>query len=92
MDTWKRIAASGLWGWFDDSKALLEDWGFALDQVEAPVAVWHGEDDRAVPIAHGKWVANHLPNAALHLAPGEGHSSLLNRYDKILDDLLASGQ
>lgn len=88
MDTWRRIAASGLWGWFDDSKALLEDWGFALDQIEAPVAVWHGEDDRAVPISHGKWVADHLANAQFHPLGGQGHSSFLNLYGEILDDLL----
>lgn len=88
MLAWKRIAATGLWGWFDDGKALLGDWGFGLDEVEAPVAVWHGEDDRAVPVAHAKWVADNLPNAALHLLRGEGHSSSMDRYGEILEDLV----
>lgn len=90
MQAWKRIAASGLWGWFDDDKALLGDWGFGLGTVQAPVAVWHGEDDRAVPVAHGKWVAGHLPNANFHPIRNEGHSSFLDHYSEVLDDLIAS--
>lgn len=91
MLAWKRIAATGLWGWFDDGKALLADWEFGFDEVEAPVAVWHGEDDPAVPVAHGKWVADRLPNATLHLLRGEGHSSPMDHYGEILDDLLEAG-
>lgn len=90
MLAWKRIAASGLWGWFDDGKALFRDWGFGLDEVDAPVAVWHGADDRAVPVTHAKWVADNLSNAALHLLCGEGHGSSMDRYGEILDHLLAS--
>ncbi len=91
MLIWRRIAAGGPWGWFDDGRALLGGWGFDLDKVEAPVSVWHGEDDRTVSVAHGRWVADHLPKATLHLLPGEGHSSLMDHYGEILDDLLASG-
>jgi pimeloyl-ACP methyl ester carboxylesterase len=91
LDTWSRAATSGLWGWFDDGKAILGDWGFDLDQVKAPVAVWHGEDDRAVPVAHGRWVADHLPNAIFHPLRGEGHSSFFDHYAKVLDDLMHPG-
>lgn len=90
MLVWDRIAASGLWGWFDDDKALLRDWGFGLGEVEAPVAVWHGVEDRTVSVAHGRWVADHLPNARFHPLDGEGHSSSLDHYGSILDDLIAS--
>ena len=91
MAVWSRIVAGGPWGWLDDMKAITVDWGFGLDQVDTPVAVWHGEDDRAVPVAHGKWVADHLPNATFHLLRGEGHSSPLELYGKVLDDLLEAG-
>ena len=87
---WSRIIAGGPWGWLDDMKAVLMNWGFGLDQVDVPVAVWHGEDDLAVPVAHGKWVAGRLPNATLHLLRGEGHSSSMDHYGEILDDLVAT--
>lgn len=91
LRTWKRTAANGLWGWFDDGKALLGEWRFSLNEVKVPVSVWHGEDDRAAPVAHGKWVADHLPNAAFYALPGEGHSSFLDLYGEILDDLIDGG-
>jgi len=90
MLVWERIAAGGPWGWFDDAKAFLQNWGFDLGEVEAPVAVWHGVEDRTVSIAHGRWVADHLPNARFHPLDGEGHSSSLDHYGEILDDLIAS--
>ena len=32
--------------------------------IDVPVAVWHGEQDRAVPFAHGRWLCDHLPATA----------------------------
>jgi dipeptidyl aminopeptidase/acylaminoacyl peptidase len=36
--------------------------GFTLEQVGVPVLLWHGEVDRNVPLAHGRRVANALPD------------------------------
>lgn len=91
MLIWRRIGTGGPWGWFDDGKALFEDWGFSLDQIETEVAVWHGEDDRALPAAHGRWVADNLPKVRLHLCRGDGHSSIMDRYGEILDELVKAG-
>ena len=82
----------GIWGWFDDDLAFLTGWGFELASIRVPVAIWHGGDDRMVPIAHGRWLAAHVPGARPRLLPEEGHISLeLRRYGDILDDLLELG-
>jgi pimeloyl-ACP methyl ester carboxylesterase len=82
--------AAGVWGWFDDDRALFRDWGFDLREIGAPLTLWHGEDDRFVPVAHGEWMAAHT-GAKAELRPGEGHLSLtIGSYGEILDDLLAS--
>lgn len=79
---------SGVWGWFDDDRAFLGDWGFDLDDIRAPLDLWHGGQDRFVPVAHGEWLAEHLP-ARAHIRPDEGHLSLtLSSYGEILDALL----
>ena len=81
--------APGVWGWFDDDRALFKDWGFELSEQHAPLAVWHGGQDRFVPIAHGEWLAARL-GAEAHLRPNDGHLSLsLGSYGEILDGLLA---
>jgi pimeloyl-ACP methyl ester carboxylesterase len=86
-----RSLRTGIWGWFDDDKALLVDWGFDLARIEVPVTIWHGEHDRFVPFAHGRWLANHASGADARLLPGEGHLSLLlGSYGEVLDTLVAS--
>jgi pimeloyl-ACP methyl ester carboxylesterase len=83
--------SSGVWGWFDDDRAILGDWGFDLADVGAPLSLWHGGQDRFVPIAHGEWLAGHL-QAEAHLRPDDGHLSLsLGSYGEIIDALLDQG-
>lgn len=67
----------GIDGIIDDDLAYVKPWGFQLAQVQAPVLLLHGEDDRIVPSAHSVWLARQLPQAQLSLQPGEGHVSIL---------------
>ncbi len=81
-----------IWGWFDDDLAFVRDWGFALDRIERPVAVWQGSEDRFVPYSHGRWLAANVAGAQPRLLDGEGHLSLLlGAYGRLLDDLVALG-
>jgi pimeloyl-ACP methyl ester carboxylesterase len=84
----------GIWGWFDDDTAFASDWGFDLNSIERPVAIWQGGKDRFVPLGHGNWLAANVPGAEARLHPGHGHLSLgIDGYGEILDGLLArSGQ
>jgi pimeloyl-ACP methyl ester carboxylesterase len=87
----ERSLSSGIWGWYDDDLALVADWGFDLDQVAVPLHIWHGAEDHFVPVAHGEWLAAHVPGAKAQLRPGAGHLSItLSSYGDILDALLES--
>ncbi len=66
--------------------AFVRDWGLPLNGG-APVAVWQGDQDHMVPLAHGTWLAAHVPAARAHFLPGAGHPSL--PPDEVIDDLLA---
>jgi len=86
----RRAVSSGIAGWRDDDLALVKHWGFDLASIHTPVAVWQGGEDRVVSMAHGEWLAGHVPGAQPHLLPAEGHLSLsTNRLGEVLDGLVA---
>jgi len=92
LSVWQEVARTGFWGWLDDDLALVRDWGFSLDRVEARVTIWHGRDDRTVPPSHSQWLASHLPDARLTLLPNVGHNSIVNHYGATLDELIELGR
>ena len=55
--------------------------------------LWQGGEDRVVPMAHGAWLAAHVPGALAKMLPPEGHLSLAtNRLDDVLDCLLSMAE
>lgn len=76
----RAAVATGIAGWRDDDLAFVADWGFAPADITVPVAVWHGDQDAMVPIAHGRWLAASIGGARARLLDGEGHLSLVARH------------
>jgi pimeloyl-ACP methyl ester carboxylesterase len=86
-----RAALDGRWKWLvedagkagpegaiDDDLAFAAPWGFELEDVDAPVLLAHGGDDRVIPVSHAKYMLERLPNAELWLRPRDGHVSTLD--------------
>lgn len=83
----------GVDGWLDDDLAFISPWGFDLDEIEVPTAIWQGSEDLMVPFAHGQWLAAHLPAASVHLVDGEGHLSVgVGCMGSMLDELIAAAE
>jgi pimeloyl-ACP methyl ester carboxylesterase len=82
---------NGVDGWSDDDLAFTRPWGFDLADMGAPVFLWQGQHDLMVPPAHGRWLADAVPNCQARLLPDDGHLTvLLNRPGEILADLAAA--
>jgi pimeloyl-ACP methyl ester carboxylesterase len=86
--SFRRAVSAGIAGWRDDDIAFTRPWGFDLNTIRVPVAIWQGDEDRMVPFAHGKWLAANIPGAQARFLPGDGHLSLVTHLDRILDELL----
>jgi pimeloyl-ACP methyl ester carboxylesterase len=54
-------ARQGATGLVYDIVAGSLDWGFALSEVGAPVALWYGTVDPVVSTKHGRYYAQRLP-------------------------------
>ena len=71
------------WDWVaDDYSSYLKPWGFNPRDVKVPVVIWQAELDRNVPIQHGKWLAENLPNARLEIRKGESHMGIFVNYEE----------
>ena len=86
----RRGVSSGIWGWLDDAVAHAADWGFSLSDIRVPVIVRHGDADRRVSIAQGRWLAEHIPGAVLDEVPGAGHGSVGNPFAPVIAALVAA--
>lgn len=82
-------------GWVDDDFAFIRPWGFDLGEIKVPVFLYQGSADMMVPLAHGQWLADHLPEDMVkaRLLDGEGHISIFSAYvDEMLDNVLAAAK
>lgn len=65
-------------GMLEDTLAAVQPWGFHPGNIDVPVLVMHGGNDRMVPTDHGRWLAARCPTAALRLIPEAGHITVLD--------------
>ncbi|HSY41138.1 MAG TPA: alpha/beta hydrolase [Polyangia bacterium] len=70
-------------GFVDDDLSTVAPWGFDPTVITVPVAVWYGVSDTLVPPAHGEWLAQNLPGAAVVRLDG-GHFASYDRLGELL--------
>ena len=86
---WRGSGASGVMA---DAEIYGRPWGFRLEDVEVPVRLWHGKQDRAFSIRLAEETAKRLPSCVPRYLDNEGHFSLPIRHMReILSDLIAAG-
>jgi len=71
-----------------EMKLYVRPWGFNLEDIKTPIALWHGDSDGIVPLEHSHYLQKHLPESTLTVIPGEAHFSLpIRQADTILQSL-----
>ena len=92
MDTYSEaVHGREAGGWVDDAIALRRGWGFKLNQVHCPILLWHGMNDRFVPVGHTEWLADQLratrmdpDTVKVRLAAGMAHFGAVEILPEVL--------
>jgi pimeloyl-ACP methyl ester carboxylesterase len=84
--------------WFDgwhSPDALVWDMRPTLAKIDCPVLVIQGEEDEHATPQHAQDIADHIPGAALWLAPGAGHmlpQEISNAFNRTVLNFLRSAK
>jgi pimeloyl-ACP methyl ester carboxylesterase len=88
--TLDQAIANGIAGWRDDDLAFARPWGFELDEIQVPTLLWQGVQDKMVPVAHARWLAERIPGVEAHISDEDGHLSIVvGRLGEIYDWIAA---
>ncbi|MCB9452012.1 MAG: alpha/beta hydrolase [Anaerolineaceae bacterium] len=86
---WQESARQGVKGIVREAQILASPWGFRLEDIQPQAHLWYWQDDTAVPMQMGEYLAAHIPNTVTHFLPGGGHLSFLTHWREILEALVA---
>lgn len=76
----REATRQGIGGAFHESLLTVTDWGFRLQDINAPVLLWHGEADQNIPVEMARFAATVIPKCEAKFHPAEGHLSLFKKY------------
>jgi pimeloyl-ACP methyl ester carboxylesterase len=90
IESFLAAAAGGVRGMIDDYLTCCASWGFHLRDVRGEVHLWHGEQDRFVPVEHARAVAAALPRCRARFDADDGHFFFRRRLADVLGALVAA--
>jgi pimeloyl-ACP methyl ester carboxylesterase len=88
VQAFREALAPGAGGFTDDYLGFLQPWGFDVAAVAAPTRIMAAREDET-SVAHGQWLASHIPGAQLVIVPG-GHLGPRDKEEELLIAWLAS--
>lgn len=68
-----------------DAAVHYVDWGLHLSEIPSKLHVFHGTEDKLVPVAFGKHLAENVPDCEFHLLDKQGHLFPVNHQDLIFE-------
>jgi pimeloyl-ACP methyl ester carboxylesterase len=76
-------------GVYDDAQAWCRPPGFRIEDVQAPLRLWHGQADGVWAPGNIPYLARRLGGAPVHLLPAQGHMLYLENWTAILEEMAA---
>lgn len=69
----KEAIAQGFGGIALDSRLEVQPWGFELAHINVPVLIWHGTENKDVPLTSAEYLLKHLPSPVHYWVNNENH-------------------
>jgi pimeloyl-ACP methyl ester carboxylesterase len=82
----------GVGGGVEDYLISCRPWGYALEEIEVEVHLWHGAQDALVPVEHAWQLAASLPACRAAFDADEGHFFFRRRAPEILERVVTAGR
>jgi pimeloyl-ACP methyl ester carboxylesterase len=80
---------SGVKGHSWEMRLFGRPWGFNMADLQIPVLLWHGTEDKSILPLTGRMQAEAIPLCTAKFLPNEGHYSLyINHINEILQELI----
>ena len=90
-ESFREAVRGGQAGLVSDARIYISGWAGWLEEITAPVLLWHGEEDRIVSPGMGRSVARAIPGCRAVFLTGDGHFSVLvNHLRTILTTIAAA--
>jgi pimeloyl-ACP methyl ester carboxylesterase len=89
VDNFSEALKDSYTGWIDDAMSFTVPWGFPVEAIKRPVLMWHGELDVFSPVAHTRWLAEHISSASLVLDSNSAHFGAVAVLPQVLSWLAA---
>ncbi len=81
---------ASLEGVIADAEIYARPWGFPLEEIRAPIRLWHGVKDRTFSFRLAQQLAERFQNCRLEIIENAGHYSLpIRNMERILADLIS---
>jgi pimeloyl-ACP methyl ester carboxylesterase len=90
IESFLAAAAGGVRGMIDDYVTCCTEWGFDVREVRGEVHLWHGEQDRFVPVEHARALAAALPHCRAQFDADDGHFFFRRRLAEVLGALVTA--
>jgi pimeloyl-ACP methyl ester carboxylesterase len=77
-------------GYADDEYAFLRNWGFETKDIQVPVGIWQGLDDKSVSPHMARWLNANIVKPTLKMLEGQHHGSIMvEKREEILNAAIA---
>lgn len=73
-----------------DNVAWVANWSFHPSEINVPVRLFYGSLDNVIPISHGLWLQQEMPNAQLTRWDDLGHLGMFHHLKDVLEEITSS--